>query len=201
MSGPQLSQSVIDHAFKGGFFHCKDLHSHTCEFDAIQRFFIVFKNSLKFYGPIHLIPILIFKLKKMKTEPLKVIKGYLKNVSKSCMFLATYMTLLKYGLCLFKNIMGQNRPLMIILAGLWTFPGMFFEAEGRRTEMSLYFFSPFVEGVWKWFVKRGYVTSIPNGDVYLFSFTMAIIMYCYQMEPTAIKSTYLSLLKKLWGEN
>ena len=156
---------------------------------------------MKFYGPIHMIPVFIFKLKQLKKEPWKVIKGYLKNVCQSCMFLATYMSLLKYGLCFWRNLFGENRPLSVILAGLWTFPGMFFEAEGRRTEMGLYFLSPFVEGVWKWFEKRGLISNIKNGDVYLFSFTMAIIMYCYQKEPTAIKKTYLTLCKKLWGEN
>ena len=196
-----LPEHVIQKGFKGGFFHCKDLHEHTWEWDAFKRFFIVFKNSLKFYVPIHLIPVIIFKLKRLKKEPGRVIYGFLKNVFRSCMFLATYMTILKYGLCLFKNISGQNRPLNVILAGLWTFPGMYWEADGRRTEMGLYFLSPFIEGMWKWFAKRGYVTAVKYGDVYIFAVTMAIIMYCYQMEPTAIKNTYLSLCKKLWGEN
>ena len=196
-----LPEHVIQKGFKGGFFHWKDLHDHTCEWDAFQRFFIVFKNSLKFYVPIHLIPVIIFKLKRLKKEPMRVIYGFLKNVFRSCMFLATYMTILKYGLCFFKNLSGQNRPLNVILAGICTFPGMYWEADGRRTEMGLYFLSPFIEGMWKWFEKRGLVSAIKYGDVYLFAITMAIIMYCYQMEPAAIKNTYLSLCKKLWGEN
>mmetsp|Transcript_12183 Transcript_12183/g.13895 ORF Transcript_12183/g.13895 Transcript_12183/m.13895 type:complete len:201 (-) Transcript_12183:56-658(-) len=196
-----IPKEVITKAFKGEFFHCKYIHDNTCEYDAFVRFFGVIKNSMKFYIPIHLIPVIIFKLKKMRKEPLKVLYGFVKNVTRSCLFLATYMTLLKYGLCFFKNLIGVNRPLNVILAGLWTFPGMFWEADGRRTEMGLYFLSPFIEGIWKWFDKRGMVTPIKNGDVYLFAITMGIIMYCYQMEPTTIKNTYLSLCKKLWGEN
>ena len=196
-----MNEDVIRKAFKGDFFHCKYLHEHTCEWDAIKRFFIVFRNSLKFYVPIHLIPVIIFKLKRIRKEPKKVIFGFLKNVFRSCMFLATYMTILKYGICFFKNLSGQNRPLVVIISGLCTFPGMYWEADGRRTEMGLYFLSPFLEGMWKWFAKRGYVSSISNGEIYLFVITMAILMYCYQQEPDTIKDTYLSICKKLWGEN
>ena len=161
-----------------------------------RDFFMVFTNSLKFYVPIHLIPVIIFKLRKLRKEPKRVIYGFLKNVGRSCMFLATYMSILKYCICLFKNLSGQNRPLVVILSGLCTFPGMYWEAPGRRTEMGLYFLSPFLEGMWMWFEKRGYVTSIKYGEIYLFVFAMAIIMYCYQQEPDAIKDTYLSLCKK-----
>lgn len=194
-------QDIVNHSFKGGMFHCKDLHHGTCEWNTFKWFFIVFKNAFKFYGAIHLLPVIIFKLKRLGKDPWGVVRSYLKNVAKSCLFLSTYMALLRYGLCLYRNMFGQNRPLNVILAGLGTFPGMFLEAEGRRTEMSLYFLSPFVEGVWLWFKKRGLVSPIKNGDVYLFSFTMAIIMYCYQNEQSAIKQTYLALCKKLWGEN
>ena len=191
---------VIHRAFKGGNMPCKYMHPGTCEWDAVLRFFKIFFNASKFYAPIHMIPVLIFKMKKLKTEPWKVIKGYLKNVYKSCMFLATYMTILKYGMCLLKHLIGL-RPLHVILAGMLSFPGMFFEASGRRTEMSLYFLSPFIESVWRWLDKRALVYHIPNGDVYLFSVCVAILMYCYERHPKTIKSTYLSLFKLLWGEN
>ena len=116
------------------------------------------------------------------------------------MFLATYMTLLKYGLCFFRNLVG-NRPLHVLLAGFFSASGMYFEASGRRTEMSLYFLSPFLESLWKWFGKRGLMVNIPNGELYLFSICVSIVMYCYERHPSAIKGTYLSLLKMLWGEN
>ena len=102
-------------------------------------------------------------------------------------------------MCLFRNLLG-NRPLHVILGGLCTFPGMFWEAASRRTEMSHYFLSPFLEGVWIWLKKRGIVVDIPNGDVILFSLTMAIVMYCYQNHKDTIKGTYLSLFKRMWGK-
>ncbi|CAI2380172.1 unnamed protein product [Moneuplotes crassus] len=195
-----FTPEFITHAFKGGNIPCRLMHDHTCEYDAILRFIKIFKAAFKFYAPIHLIPVIIFKLKRIKKQPWKVIKGYLKNVFQSCMFLSVYMTILKYGMCIFRNLLG-NRPLSILLAGVISFPGMFFEAPGRRTEMSLYFLSPFLESVWRWLDKRGYPVNIPNGEVYLFCTCVAIIMYCYERHPDTIKSTYRSLLSKLWGDD
>lgn len=185
---------------KGANFHCKDMHEgYLWESYVLMRMTQVFFHSAKFYGTIHLIPVIIFKLKKLRKEPFKVILSYIKNVCKSSMFLTSYLGLLVYGFCTFRRLLG-NRPLHIILSGLWTFPGMFWEAEGRRTEMSHYFLSPFLEGIWMWFKKRGLVADVMYGEIGLFMITMAIIMYCYQNEKDAIKSTYMTLFKRLWGE-
>ncbi len=46
---------------KGGFLDCKDLHDGTCIEESILRFVTVFKNTYKYYIPIHLIPLIIFK--------------------------------------------------------------------------------------------------------------------------------------------
>lgn len=197
-----LPLHVINRWFKGAHIPCRHLHPGTTwEWETIKRFFILLKNSSKFYGVIHLLPVILFKLKKLSKDPWKVIKSYLYGLFWSWMFLTTYMTLLKYGSCFFKNLFHNNRPLNIILAAAWTFPGLFWETDGRRTEMSLYFLSPFFEGVQLWLDKRGLWIPIKHGEVYLFMVTMAIIMYCYQTERDSIKSLYKSLFEKIWGEN
>ena len=196
-----LPKEVIDYCFKGGHLECKHLHSGSCEFEAISRFVKVFIQSSKFYGPIHLIPIICFKLKKLYKEPKTVIKSFLKNLCRSCLFLATYMSLLKYGLCFWKNYFLDNRPRNVALSAAWTFPGMYWEADGRRTEMSLYFLSPAFENIYNCLVKRGYFTPIENGEIFLFMVTMCIMMYCYQFHPDTIKPLYRSILEKIFGEN
>jgi hypothetical protein len=42
------------------------------------------------------------------------------------------------------------------------------------------------------------VLSVEYGEVLLFSVAMGIIMFFYQNEDKNIKSTYLSLFKRLW---
>ena len=70
---PELAEQVI----RGKFLHCKDIHDHTCEYEAIgkhckslqiliinlERFFKVMNIAWKFYLPIHSVPTLIFHYK------------------------------------------------------------------------------------------------------------------------------------------
>ena len=50
----------------GGFVHCKDLHDFSCEWNTVDKFFTVMNIALKFYLPVHFIPVLIFKRKQLK---------------------------------------------------------------------------------------------------------------------------------------
>ena len=84
--------------------------------------------AYKFYGPIHLIPVIAFKLKKLKKEPLKVIKQYLMDVLYSCFFIAGYISTFRYLLCFFKNGRGNvmdrwNAILSGFFAGVALFLG------------------------------------------------------------------------------
>jgi hypothetical protein len=58
---PELAQQVI----KGGFVPCSYIHSYSCERCAIYKFLSVLKLAIKFYLPIHALPILIFNRKKV----------------------------------------------------------------------------------------------------------------------------------------
>jgi hypothetical protein len=60
-----ISQELADHVLGGGFIHCRDIHDNSCERNAFNKFFIVMNISYKFYLPIHAIPVLIFKRKKL----------------------------------------------------------------------------------------------------------------------------------------
>jgi len=73
----------------------------------MKRFFKVISNSYKYYLPIHLIPLLIFKRKKLMSEPIKTLKSTIINYLKSLCFMGAYVAILKYGLCKFKNIRGK----------------------------------------------------------------------------------------------
>ena len=50
-------------------------------------------------------------------------------------------------------------------------------------------------------VKQGYAKHVKYGEVIVFAFSMALMMFCYQNEPQNIKPAYLSMFKKFWGEN
>lgn len=99
-----ISEELKQHIIKGGFLDCKDFHDHSCAWEALVRFAVVFKNAYKYYLPIHIIPLLIFKRKKLMTEPLKTLKYTLINYLKSVCFMSLYVCILKFSMCKTKNI-------------------------------------------------------------------------------------------------
>ena len=67
-----LSKELKQNIINGGFIECKDIHDYSFEYEAALRFWRVFKLALKFYLPIHLVPLLIFKGKRIRKELAKV---------------------------------------------------------------------------------------------------------------------------------
>ena len=76
-----------------------------------------------------------------------------------------------------------------------------FEPANRRVELALYMFPRFLEFLYLFLEKRGYVNAVKNGEVLVFALALSVIMYAYQNEERNIKSTYLSMFKKYWGTN
>lgn len=64
----QLSQQLVEHAYSGGFIHCKDMHKHGCTYNSYLKFKLLVPLALKFYTPIHSIPVLIFKRNQLTKE-------------------------------------------------------------------------------------------------------------------------------------
>lgn len=111
----EITDELFEQVVNGKFIPCTYIHEGSCLHCALEKFIVVFKIASKFYLPIHLIPLVIFKLKKLKTEPLNVIKSFLKNMLKSIMFMSSYIAVFRYGLCFFKNsrhVVDRWTPIM-----------------------------------------------------------------------------------------
>ena len=61
----EISKELLEHAYKGGFIECKHIHANSCNKNSLIKFITVFKSAIKFYMPIHLIPVLLFKRKAL----------------------------------------------------------------------------------------------------------------------------------------
>ena len=147
--------------------------------NAFNKFKQVFKISLKLYGIIHLLPVVIFKRKQLLKEPLAVIKRTIMNIFGSCCYLASYVAVFWYCNCFFKNLTGRIDKWSIVYSSFICSFTCFFEAPSRRTELALYMFPRMLESLFLMAEKRGYVRSIPNGEVLVFALAMAVLMYCY----------------------
>ena len=196
-----ISQFWLDKVRKGEFVPCSAIHANSCEMYALRKWHKVFTMACKFYVPIHLLPIIIFKRSKIVTEPIKVIKSFLKNIILSSLWISVYVSVFWWINCKLKNYRKSTSRLNIAVAAFFAGFAVLFEPAGRRTELALYMLPRFLESLFKFMEKRGFVNSVANGEVLVFAVTMAIIMFFYQNDDKNIKPTYLSLFKKYWGEN
>ena len=187
--------------YRGEHIPCSVIHDHSCEWNAARKFWLVFSMAYKFYVPIHFLPALIFKKQRLLKEPIKILKACIINIIRSSLFISTYVCSFWYMCFVFRNKRMRTEKWIIIYAGFICSFAILFEPAHRRTELALYMFPRFLESMFLFLEKRGYVKSIKNGEVLVFAFALGIIMYCYQNEEKKIKSTYLSMFKKYWGTN
>ena len=194
---PEIAQQFINGKFIGWDF----IHDHTWEYEAVDRFWRVLNLAWKFYLPVHAIPMVIFKFKMLKQQPMKFLYVMAKNTVRSCLFLSTYIAVFKYLLWFFKNTTGNCGKQTVGLAGFFSGFALLWEPLDRRTELALYFLPRFLETFWKWLKQNSYVVPIPYGEVMLFAFAMSVLMYWYQYEKDNIKRAYLSAFDFFWGKN
>ena len=126
-------------------------------------------------------------MSNIKYRPLKTLKEAFIGYIKSCCFMALYVALFRYGLCFWKNTRGKIDRFNPIAAAIVSPNAILLEPSYRRTELALYMLPRFAESFWNFLKKRNLVINVKNGEVLIFSFAMAILMYCYQNEDTNIK--------------
>ena len=174
-----LSAEMLEHAYKGGFVACKHIHDHRCEWTAFIKFITTFNKAIKFYLPLHFIPVLLFKWKKLKEEPKKTLTNAAKNIAMSSFCLDTYLMIFRYLLCKLKNVRGKMDRWNLIGACFFCGFAIIFESEPRRNELALYLIPRALEAIFNYNVKIGRVSGFKNGEVLVFASCMSSIMYCY----------------------
>ena len=103
--------------------------------------------AYKFYIPIHVLPALIFKRKRLTKEPIKILKACVKNIIKSSLFISCYVAVFWYFCCRFRNWRHRTDKWNVILASFLCSFAVLFEPAHRRTELALYMFPRFLESL------------------------------------------------------
>lgn len=87
--------------------NCKDFHD-SC-FDACTSKLIeAFKYTLKIYSIAHGVPLLIFKLKQLKSRPYETLVKYFDNVVRSMGFLGSYIMSMRLFHCfVYSRMLGR----------------------------------------------------------------------------------------------
>ena len=195
-----MTQDHIAAILRGEFVPCTAFHANTCEVNALKRFVSVFKLAIKVYAPVHLAPLLIFKLKTLLKNPVHPLQRALLSIARSCSFIALFGLLTKYFLCRFGSMFGYGR-LSWVLSVLMGSLSLGVETTSRRTELALYLLPRAVEVLWNMLVERGVLRNLWLGEVLLFALSMSVLMGFYQTDAGSIKPTYRSIFKVVFGDN
>ncbi|KAF0687199.1 Aste57867_21055 [Aphanomyces stellatus] len=157
----------------------------------------------KVYLPVHLMPLVLFRYKKLATAPVATLARVAFDTLRSAAFLSTYQIMVKMLVCSSRNFFQEDYPLVAFLAGVRrqltvTGASLFFEDPKRRTELMLYTGVRGLEVMWAFLKRQGVAQYIraKHGDVFFFCLSMACIM---SSPPAHFKPAYLSLLRFMFG--
>jgi hypothetical protein len=194
-----ITKAIFEAACDTGFLDCKDLHDGSCEGSGARRFLKVMRGTYKYYIPFHLIPLLLFKMKRLKKAPRETILKALWFYVRSILFMASFNAVLKYFQCWMKSRVGRYTvvgPALGAFISAWT---CFLETESRRTEICLFIMPRFLETFWAYLKHRKYVTTVWGGENMLFGLAMGTIAYYFHKKPEALKETYIGVFKRFFG--
>lgn len=90
---------------KNHYLNCDYIHpNHTCLSFAATLWLKVLPGCFMMYAPIHLIPIIAYKRKLLFKDPLSVLIGFLKNASRSALFLGVFNSIMVSVMCTYSTI-------------------------------------------------------------------------------------------------
>jgi hypothetical protein len=177
---------------------CSLMHEGSCFSTAFQRFLITFINGLRLYLPIHLLP-LLFRLKALRAKPIKSITHAALGTVYSALFVSQTATTMRAMLCLCSHLRGKWDKINVLIGAILCSFSLFWEAPGRRCEISLYVLPRFLDSMWSFLKRRGLVRDVPGGQVGLFALAMGTVAYAHVNEPDVMKSYVELICKNILG--
>ena len=168
-------------------------------------FYGVYRASTM-YGPVHLVPMLLFRTREVMNNPIAMFGYLVNNILLSSCFLSTYQFLVKITampLMEIPQVFGYNGvifPAKFFFCGWLTALSCEFERPSRVNELMIYCATHTMDVAWNWLCRKGVVRSVPYGEVVLFCIACAVTFSSQQED---IKPTYRSMLQYLLreGEN
>jgi len=203
LSKTNLTKEIIDEAIEAGNLACHHLHPGTsCPHIIFLRGLHVLKLSLKYFIPIHLIPLLLFKRKDLKNHPKKTLLHALHKYVNSILYMTCGCSIIFISQCFLKNYTNLSPTAITAIGPVFgSGLGSLFENESRRQELCLFVLPRVLELIWLLLKHRKIVGDFPIGTNLVFALAMGIISYYYHIKDGCIKHSFHALFKRFWGVN
>lgn len=161
-----------------------------------------FKRSIPVYLPVYGIPLILFRFKRLLTQPLAALSSSALGISRSSLFLSTYVTtawaVLSVLIRYFPNG-GPSGHIIPTIAGLLSGTSLLVEKKPRRIEIALYVLGQAYQSFFRTWHILFPVFKHP-GQI-LLAVSCAAIMYVYSSHPELIRPNYFRPLNYLFGSD
>ncbi|KAG1143041.1 hypothetical protein G6F37_007159 [Rhizopus arrhizus] len=189
---------------------CEALHPwlDDCHLTAVERFIKVFKSFLPIYGTLHFVPMFLLRTQHLRKDPLTMLSKTTKATLKSGAFLATFVTLYQYQICMHRQLLKTgllgrlNSKYLYGLAGFFcSYPAIFIEDKKRRSELALYVLPKAVQSFYSIAYSHQWIFKLKYFEVLMASTAMGIIMSFYQEEADVLSSFVRKIMFQFFQKN
>eukprot|EP01016_Furgasonia_blochmanni_P014035 TRINITY_DN1725_c0_g2_i14.p2 TRINITY_DN1725_c0_g2~~TRINITY_DN1725_c0_g2_i14.p2 ORF type:complete len:232 (+),score=1.00 TRINITY_DN1725_c0_g2_i14:603-1298(+) len=134
-------------------------------------------------------------------RPVKVLLKATWNCTRSILFIAVFVFLIRGTLCMYQKITNKTDPMIAFWGGGIPNLATLIETPARLKELAIFALPRFFDATWKLLKLKGWVSPIPHAENVIFGIAMGMIFYYFQNDKAAFKGAYYSFLKKFWGIN
>jgi hypothetical protein len=183
---------------------CTEIHPGVeCNEFALYYSWNCLPVALKFYAPIHILPMLIFKRKQLLSDPVPVLLKTLKATCKSSAFICVYQFTLIRTICLLNHYYKAHRISTVVISAILASLSLLIEEKSRRLELALYLVPHCGRSIYNALKERGLFNESQRRYLItiVFSISSAILMYLYQNRKQVLKPSLTSLLNQILGDN
>jgi len=165
----------------------------------LGRWITAIIQSLAIYAPVHLIPLILFKPKKLIESPWEMLIRLIKASTRSALFLGTFVGLVWAGVVFGRLVTGTDSSLGPGSGSLICGLSILLEKKSRRPELTMYVLPRAIHATWLRLTATYKLKTMTHGEVLIFAMAGAIAMYFYEANPTTIRSSIRSLMQSYFG--
>ncbi|KAL7995234.1 putative transmembrane protein [Plasmopara halstedii] len=203
---PAISQRLMDrnvelsknYLFPADIVPCKHLHAsaESCVVGALLCFKNAFQKTFPLYMSLFTVPGVVIHFKSFLQTPLRTLARSTFNATRSSCFLASFVTLYLSIMCVHRRIVSKDHRFVYYLAGLGASTTILLEPKSRRSELALYVLPRALDSLAMILNDHGVCVGFKFGEVALFSFSMSVLMYCYEHEKESMSPFLYSTMKR-----
>ncbi|KAM7364695.1 transmembrane protein 135-like [Cochliomyia hominivorax] len=182
---------------------CKDFqHPWTdkCVNASVGLIFASTPYCLRVYTMVYLLSMIMRHKIPTREDLRKMVKGILQSTA----FLVTNAYTFIMFNCLLRNILGQYHFSTVAFwpCFLGSLSAIVVERPQRRPLLALYVANVATETLWNMAESRGWVRSIPNGQVLLFGASISILLYLYRLglHKTSCRDSLFDIMRIFVGK-